>query len=386
MTLSVTMVFLAGLGTFLTPCVLPLIPIYLGSLAGSTLDEASGTGSGRGRVIQGALFFIAGSTLVFVLMGLAATLVGRSLHAHRMLLMQIGGLLVFLFGLKLMGVLKIEWLEKELRFQGSSAGTNRKNLLFGIFFALGWTPCTGPVLGAVLTYTASTASDPWTGVLYLSAYAAGFALPLILVATALGTALKVLDRIKKHMRKVEMIGGAALLMVGTLLITGKVSWLTGKAVAAPAAFVPRCEEAGGKATVLTFKSSGCSVCAKMEPVMEKLSRMCAGSSVDFRKIDLNLPRNAAMGKAHRIMRVPTFVFLDGKGKEVARLVGRQTLSMLHQHMTLLTGESCSDVGLVPPPDPRAGPQAAKQSEDCSASSKDKAQSSQSCDKEHDKEQ
>ncbi|MCD6499947.1 MAG: hypothetical protein J7M25_16760 [Deltaproteobacteria bacterium] len=337
MHLSVPLIFLAGMATFLTPCVLPLIPIYVGSLAGSTIEEAEESLAGRWRMLKGALTFVLGFTVIFVALGSASSLVGKAMVSYRHVLTQVGGLVVFLFGLKMLKMLNIGILDREFRV-GMNTGTGFwGNLLFGMVFALGWTPCIGPVLGSVLTYTAGTTSDPIKGGLYLLAYAVGFAVPLLAVALFLSAANTVMDKLKRHMHKVEVVGGASLVIVGLMLLFGNISLGGGggKAVACTPA---------GKASVLEFKSASCTVCKAMDPVVDHLKHDCRGHQVAIKQVVIEEGNNRALAKKYRIIGYPTFIFLNNKGEVVARLVGKQRLHVLHQHLTLLTGQTCPAVG------------------------------------------
>lgn len=345
MTYSLPALFLGGLATFLTPCVLPLIPVYLGSLAGFSLDEAERSVSNRVKLFLGALSFVFGFTVVFVALGLASTFAGKALAAHRDLLLRIGGLVVFLFGLKFIGVLRLGFLEKEARLKMPQTGNLLGNLGFGVVFALGWTPCIGPVLGSVLAYTASSTTDPWTGALYLLVYSAGFAVPMLAVAALLGTAVTVLDKLKRHMKKIEIVGGAALLVIGVLLVTGNVSWFVpgGGAAAGQEACAQTVEKRASVPRMVEFKSERCEICREMEPVVDQLKKDCAGR-VRIKQIVAGKPGGRRLMKKHRVVGYPTFLFLNEEGEEVARLVGRQRLRTLRQHLSLLTGEQCADVG------------------------------------------
>ncbi len=358
--MSLTLIFLAGLGTVLTPCVLPLIPIYLGALAGSgDFKEIEGQGlKGRLRILGASLSFILGFTIVFTSLGLVSGFFGSALANHRLLLTQLGGLLVFLFGLKFLGLLDLGFLDREARFKMPKAGNFAGNAAFGVVFALGWTPCIGPVLGSVLAYTASTASNPWVGASYLLVYSAGFAIPLLATALLLSAAVSYMDRIKTHMQKIQKIGGVALMFIGVLLITGNISLITGGGVAAtPTA--ERCTDLTepGVPTLVQFTSPGCAICKEMEPVIETLSSDCAGMKVRIREVVVEDPGRSDLFRQYRVVGYPTYIFLDEEGLEAARLVGRQKLETLRQHMSLITGEKCPNIGRKSgseSPDPETG--------------------------------
>jgi cytochrome c-type biogenesis protein len=214
-------IFVAGLLTFASPCVLPLVPVYLSVLAGASVDDLK-AGVRTARAVRAALAFALGLTLVFVGLGLAASSIGSALLAHRTLLLQVGGLLVLLFGLKALGVLRVPWLERDVRpmlsrHRGGASLVSA--FVFGAAFALGWTPCIGPVLGSVLTYAASQSTSSLAGAGYLGAYAAGLSLPLLGVAALAPLALRWHRRLLPHLRKLEVATGVLLIGVGLLLNT-----------------------------------------------------------------------------------------------------------------------------------------------------------------------
>ena len=381
MNLSLPAIFGAGVLTFGSPCVLPLIPIYLSVLVGASINEVRG-GARRGRVLATSAAFVVGFSLVFMAMGMAATAAGHALLAHRTLLLRVGGVAVLLFGLKFLGVLRVPWLDRELR-PGLESPGRRGGLLgalvFGAAFGFGWTPCIGPVLGAVLTYTASATADPWTGALYLATYAAGIALPLLVTAAIAPTALSWLRRVQAHVRKVEVATGLALSLAGALMITDHLGDLaapfaSGLASAsavqpstAPAAATtaPPCgapdehgavtcsmperplAEAPPVATALPrepalveFVSRECTVCRRMAPVVAAVERECAHAPAVHR-IDVGTSGGRDLARRYGIVGVPTFVGLDANHDERRRLVGEQPRERLIEALEALSGGHCS---------------------------------------------
>jgi cytochrome c-type biogenesis protein len=225
MTLDLPGVFAAGLLTFLSPCVLPLVPLYLALLAGASAREIR-AGARQGRLVATAVAFALGLAAVFVALGLAATAASRALSERRPALLAVGGVAIALLGLKQMGVLRLPFADRErrpllerLRGGGSLGGA----FAFGAAFALGWTPCVGPVLGAVLGYAASASSSPARGALLLGTYAAGLGAPLVAIAAMAPRALALLERVKPHLRKIELATGAVLVLFGALLATDRLS-------------------------------------------------------------------------------------------------------------------------------------------------------------------
>ncbi len=377
---DVATVFAAGLLTFLSPCILPLVPVYLGLLGGAALTPEAGPRPLR--LISSALAFSAGLALVFVGMGMAATVAGRALIAHRTLLLQLGGLAVFLFGLKFLGVLQLPWLENDYRPLLAKAGGGGvlRGLLLGAAFGLGWSPCVGPILGSVLTYAASAAATPWRGGILLAAYAAGLAVPLVAIAAVAPLALPWLKRLQKHMRAMQLTTGALLAAVGLLLITDTLGLLqpsVGAPSLPPSAPVVAAEESCSSsaqpgscglpiavadnapgpalelsqgAELLEFVSSRCPVCLRMAPVVAAAESDCAGKSVRVRKIRVDTAEGLALARRSGVIGVPTFLFMDAAGKEIARLVGEQPLAVMRQALQVLSGEQCSSFRAFPSTD------------------------------------
>lgn len=387
MSLGLPGIFLAGLLTFLSPCILPLVPFYLSFLAGVSLSQLKETGGTARRPWGVALAFSLGLGTVFVALGMAATAVGGALSEHRTWLLRLGGVALFLLGLKQLGLIKLPWVDREsrpwldrVRKGGSVAGA----FLFGGAFALGWTPCIGPVLGAVLTYTAASTTEPLMGALYLGTYAAGLSVPLVLTAAIAPLALKWMERAKRHLRKFEMATGVLLVGVGALLFTDSLEKLvpsmqavevaapaprvepssssaTAEAVACGAesegacalpeqGFVPSSDApsvlAGVKRpTMVEFVSQTCPVCQRMEPVVAMAAQVCSHEGVDVLRLDVGTPEGRQAANRHGVRGVPTFVFLDGAGQEVARRVGEQPLSSLREGLETLAGVRCA--GLLP---------------------------------------
>ncbi len=223
---TVGLAALAGVASFLSPCVLALVPAYLGYLGGWTVS-ASGEGSrDRWGTLAHGLAFVAGFSAVFVGMGAAASAVGALLFDLRAILTRLGGAVVVLFGLHTMGVIRIPLLDIDTRRQalpGRRWGL-LSSVLMGVFFSAGWSPCVGPVLGAVLTMALDSARVG-RGVLLLSAYSAGLAVPFLLAALGVGGLGELARRHRRLIRYLSLGTGAMLVVVGVLLFTGTLSRL-----------------------------------------------------------------------------------------------------------------------------------------------------------------
>ncbi len=222
--LGITVAFLAGLLSFLSPCVLPLVPSYIGFLTGMAVPEV---GRRRWTALGHALLFVLGFSLVFVVLGATATVLGRTLNYYQVWLQRVGGVLVILFGLLCLGVFTPSSFVREHRFQLSRKPVGYLgSALVGMAFAAGWTPCIGPVLGGILGL-AATSADLTQGMLLLSVYSAGLALPFVLAAVAMESFLRWFQGFRRFLPWVMRVSGLLLVGVGLLLVTGEFTRLAG---------------------------------------------------------------------------------------------------------------------------------------------------------------
>jgi cytochrome c-type biogenesis protein len=223
--ISALAAFLAGMIAFFSPCVLPLVPIYLGYMTGTAVQELTGTR--RLAALVHALAFVLGFGLLFVLLGATAGLVGHLLYPALPYLLKGGGLLLIVMGLHFMGVITIPWLnmEKRLEWRGQRKGYV-SSFVIGLVFAAGWTPCVGPTLSAILLLAADSRTLGH-GALLLAFYASGLGLPFLVLAGILDIARPVLQRAGRCLRAVSMVGGALLVLMGVLLLTGLWSQVVG---------------------------------------------------------------------------------------------------------------------------------------------------------------
>ena len=221
--IGLTISFTAGVLSFLSPCVLPLIPSYISFITGLSLDDVQRS---RRIALVHSLLFVTGFTLIFLALGATATVMGRLLLQHRDWVGRIGGVLVIVFGLYLLGVFNISAFARERRIHISNKPLGYLGtVLVGMAFAAGWTPCIGPILGAVLTYTASSA-DLNRGLLLLLAYSLGLALPFVLAALMIDRFMTLFQRYRGALVWMSRVSGVLLLAVGILMITGSMTILT----------------------------------------------------------------------------------------------------------------------------------------------------------------
>ena len=220
--------FLGGLVSFLSPCVLPLVPGYISFMSGLTLEELS-KGSAEGARLRHAgwesLCFVAGFSLIFTLLGATATTVGRVLAEQAPIVSKVAGAVVILFGLHMTGILPIKWLYYQKRADTAAFKAGYVGSFFmGLAFAFGWTPCIGPILSGILAI-AATRETVAQGMLLLFVYSLGLGIPFVITGFAVTRFMRFFTRYKKHIRTGEMVAGALLIAIGLLIFLDKLSML-----------------------------------------------------------------------------------------------------------------------------------------------------------------
>src|SRR5215471_15290279 len=223
----------AGVLSFLSPCVLPLVPAYLSFITGMSyadLHDSALLRPRRRRIMLYAVCFIAGFALIFMALGASFSLLGRVVHTHLPLLQRLGGVIIIFFGLVLVGLLKLPLLMRTVHLQVRQTPVGYLGaFLVGVSFAVGWTPCVGPILGSILLL-ASTAAEVHRGMVLLTAYALGLALPFFLSALAVPVFFQAFGRIAGALRAVAIGGGVVMLLVGLLVLTGSLTVLNSYAL------------------------------------------------------------------------------------------------------------------------------------------------------------
>lgn len=224
--LSLPVAFLAGLLSFLSPCVLPLIPAYLSFLTGLTTVELGDDQRDMATVLVPALMFVLGFSIVFVGLGATASVLGQFLTQYRALAEKLAGVVVIAFGVLMLGIIKVPWLYGEARADMSKARSFGRGaaLVMGMAFAAGWTPCVGPILGSILAI-ASTTGSAIQGALLLLVYSAGLGVPFVLVALLFGRAKPVLSWLNRHSLIINRVAGLILIAVGILIFSGRLTVL-----------------------------------------------------------------------------------------------------------------------------------------------------------------
>ena len=224
-TVGVAAAFGAGVLSFLSPCVLPLVPSYLTFVTGMSLEDLEEGVDRRTTLIHSTLFVVGFST-VFILLGASASFLGQFFRSYEVWIARIGGVVILILGLHLVGLFRITPLEREARVQVHDKPAGYLGTLgVGAAFAAGWTPCIGPILGAILTY-AWAQETFWSGISLLGVYSAGLAVPFLLSAVALERFLAWFQRFRRFLPAVQVASGILLVAVGVLLLTGTFTWLT----------------------------------------------------------------------------------------------------------------------------------------------------------------
>lgn len=212
--------FLAGIVSFLSPCVLPLVPGYLSFVTGVSLGDLRSGQRGLAVILVPSLLFVAGFSLVFVALGASASMLGAFLAPYRDLLTRAAGVLVLVMGFLMLGIVRVPWLYGETRFDMARARTFGRagSLLMGMAFGFGWTPCVGPILASILALAGSS-TDVGRGAALLAVYSLGLAVPFVAVALLFGRVQRVLRWLTAHSLVINRVAGVLLMLVGVLILT-----------------------------------------------------------------------------------------------------------------------------------------------------------------------
>jgi len=216
---SILVALMAGLVSFISPCVLPIVPPYLAYMGGVSVSEMT-DGRGRNPAIVPAIFFVLGLSTVFLLLGFTASLFGTFFLTYQTAFLRVSGLVIIVLGLHFLKVVNIPFLNREARVDaGDRGGSAFGAYVLGLAFAFGWTPCIGPILGTILSLAAAE-GDVARGTMLLAVYAAGLGIPFLLAAIFIVRAMVVMNALKRHMGTIEKCSGVLLVVVGIMMVTG----------------------------------------------------------------------------------------------------------------------------------------------------------------------
>jgi cytochrome c-type biogenesis protein len=226
---SVFAAFAAGIVSFLSPCVLPLVPGYISIVSGVSLEQLQSdrSASMTRLVVANSILFIVGFSTTFIALGASATFVGQVIMGQMAILYRVAGIVIIVFGLHLTGIFKIPFLYQDKRFHNIDKPRGMVGAyVLGLAFAFGWTPCLGPILAGILTF-ASTKETVYQGIFLLAVYSAGLGLPFLLTSLGLNKFLSFYGRFKQHFRAVELVSGVLVITVGVLILTNNFTRLSG---------------------------------------------------------------------------------------------------------------------------------------------------------------
>lgn len=356
---SLAALFAAGVLTFASPCVLPLLPVYVGILGGSAVSGGAHDPAAARRVRSAGIGFALGLAIVFVVLGVGASALAAKLADHRRGLQIAAAIAMALFAAKLLGVFRARALDADVRpFLERVPAPNGigGGVLFGMAFGVGWTPCVGPVLGAALTYAAATSASPWRAGLQLGAYAAGLAAPLVVAAFAAPRVLAIAKRARGATPALQKVMGGALLVVAGLLAFDRLGGIANGTTSAsgPCAdpaeagtcgadlqgAAPAARGLAGRPRVVEFVSAHCPVCERMKPIVSAIAARCSAHE-DLVPVSIDDADGRALANRYGVRVVPTFVAVDAGGNEVERWVGAQSEARLATAVAEVRGEACS---------------------------------------------
>jgi len=221
--ISFTLTFLAGLVSFISPCVLPLIPAYISYIIGTTFNEIKT--KSKLHVLKNSLLFVFGFSLVFVILGAGATALGTALIKNLNIFTKVMGTFIIIFGFIMAEIIRVPFLERNISFLNNNIKARFLSpLLLGLAFGFGWTPCIGPILGSILAFAALEDTIE-KGILLLTTYSLGLSIPFIISALMVNQFLKIKKILQKYIVRIKKISGYILMFTGILIITGKLQWI-----------------------------------------------------------------------------------------------------------------------------------------------------------------
>ncbi len=357
MDLTLLSVFGAGLLTFISPCVLPMVPIIAANylLAGN---------DSRFARLQSTMLFSFGFLLTFTIMGLSLPLVSDFLGGAKGILLFFSGVFIIVYGLKMSGMAFqnignsrwFSWMDRSAYLPDFRKRIPKSlhGFLFGATFGLAWTPCVGPILGGVLAYVATKDRSMWESAGLMVSFAMGIVVPFIVLAIGGDLVQDKLNRLKRYLPKIEEATGYALIFVGFLVLTqssfpsvftkeNSPNQMTLKTTSGENKTLVEIAPTANK--LLFFHTSTCPICHAMEAYLPEVEKDCQNNNFQIVRINIELPENQAIAEYFKVRAVPTISLLSADGKEVAHSVGYQSETKLRQAISLLPMLTCQNAKL-----------------------------------------
>lgn len=367
MDLTIISVFGAGLLTFLSPCVLPMVPIIAANylLAGN---------DSRFARLRSTLLFSLGFLLTFTLMGLSLPFVSDFLGGAKGLLLLFSGVFIIAYGLKMSGVAFknignsrwFSWMDRSAYLPDFRKRIPKSlhGFLFGATFGLAWTPCVGPILGGVLAYVATKDRSMWESAGLMVSFAMGIVVPFIALTVGGDLVQSRLNQLKKYLPKIEEITGYALILVGFLVLTqsslpsvftneNPPSQMTLKTSSGENKTLAEVGPAANK--LLFFHTTTCPICHAMEAYLPAIEKDCQNKDFQIVRINVELPENQAIAEQFKVRAVPTISLLSADGKEIANSVGYQSEAKLRQGINMFPKIICSSAKSEVHEEPKSSP-------------------------------
>lgn len=354
MDLTLLGVFGAGLLTFVSPCVLPMVPIIAANylLAGN---------ESRFARLNATLLFSLGFLLTFTLMGLSLPYVSDFLGGAKGILLLLSGIFIIAYGLKMSGIAFkdlgnsrwFSWMDRSAYLPDFRKRVPKSlhGLLFGATFGLAWTPCVGPIMGGVLSYVASKDRSVLDSVIMMVTFALGIVVPFIALAIGGDLVQSKLNRLKKYLPKIEEATGYGLIVVGVLVLTQSSLPRVFTGENPPSQMTIKTEKGENKVLaeiaptankLLFFHTSSCPICHAMEAFLPTIEKDCQNKDFQIVRINVELPENQAIAEKFKVHAVPTISLISADGREIAHSVGYQSESKLRQGINLLPMMTCQN--------------------------------------------
>ena len=326
-------IYFAGILSFFSPCILPIIPVYFSILV-QDKDTTAKT------ILPHGLLFCLGFCIIFSLLGLGAGQISSLMVDHRAFLSLIAGLIVLIISLKMLDVINIPVLDRSYSFNINKIKTRftfLNSFVFGVLFAVTWSPCIGPVMGGILTYISARTLSPFSGAIQLFLFGLGISTPLIISTIFFGK-LSMFARNNKYFIIILQKALGILLVIFAINLFGAVITMAER---------PKIITGSDKIVTpdqlplfISMIQTDCESCEEMKPTIKKLIDSCNGKNIEFRTIDTENPEHSYIVSRLGMMGTPTYILIDKAGKEVQRFIGYNKLKDLDEAIFKLTGKRC----------------------------------------------